>query len=83
VKAEGSITSDTEATVSMSATVMLHRCCIRLSLLFENLPKPIPIKTIPKTTNIKVRVVWETTTGVPAWRVITLSKNSRANKSTN
>jgi hypothetical protein len=70
------MTKKIAALAMIIATVILQRCCRRLSLLFAKNPNPIPIRRIPKTTNIKVNVNWERTTGVPACNAINKSVNT-------
>lgn len=77
MNAAGSITRKIAVKAIIVATVILQRCCSRLSRVFTSIPKPTPKAIIPKTTNIKVKAVWETTSGIPACNATIISKDGK------
>jgi len=60
LNADGNMTKRIAPLESKTATDMVHLCRRRLSFVFEVEAKTAPIRIMPKTTNIKERLVWET-----------------------
>jgi hypothetical protein len=72
------MTMNTAPSRRMMAAESVHRWCERLSFVFVNRARPIPIRSMPRTTNVSVSVACDISTGVPACHTISSLRAQKA-----